>query len=479
MDASEWFSMRTRHSLRPRAPVAHLVGVSGSGMKALAELLADAQWTLSGSDLLLPEAVVDALAPRGVRLSRGHHREHVPAQADCLIYSPAVPEDNPERRAARERGLPEWSYPQILGRLMTGRRGVAVAGTHGKSTTTALIGWMLRHSGRDAALVCGAESVNLGVSGCDGKGPQIVVEACEYRRHFLHMKPEIGVILGIEADHVDYFRDLEDVTAAFAEFAANVASDGWLVCRGDCPATMQAARRTSANVVTFADLTSKTVDWAADDVRRHGQGHRFIVRRRGRRFAELTLPIPGRHHIGNALAAVAVAEVCGVAPDEMEAALLEFRGVRRRFEMLGTWNGIVLIDDYAHHPTAVAATIQTAREGFPGRRLWCAFQPHQVSRTLALMDDFAAGFGEADEVLIGPVFAARETTEAAAAASRELAHRIALRGVRARFVPSLDRIAATMQTEARPGDVFLTMGAGDIDRVHHEFTGRLQRHHAS
>ena len=455
---------------------AHLVGICGSGMKALAEMLSGLGWRVTGSDLQQPSPTVRTMKKLGLRIHQGHHDRFLPPDTGVLVYSPAVSESNPELQRAARLNIPTLSYSQMLGRLMKERTGVSIAGTHGKSTTSAMTATILSDAGMDPSAIVGAELCAQGVSGWAGDGELFVVESCEYRRSFLDLRPKYAAILGIELDHFDCYRDLEETKAAFSDFASQVAGDGVLLVRGDCPASVAVAKSASAEVVTFSQVPGS--DWWLADPRRTSAGTRFRVFHRGQFFAEISLQIPGRHNQMNALAAVALSHRIGASPDEIRESLQDFRGVRRRFERVGSWRGVTLIDDYAHHPTAVAATLETARQQFEKRRIWCAFQPHQVSRTEALMDDFATCFSAADEVLIAPVFAAREELDKKCeTTARELAARVSDHGGRARFCPSLDRMTATLEDEARPGDVLITMGAGDIDRVHHEFTRRLQRNH--
>ena len=485
-------------------------------MKALAELLDGLGWHLSGSDLSPATAAIEALARRGLRFHQGHSAAHVPLDVECLVYSPAVGVENPERIEAARRGVSQWSYSQMVGRLMQTRTGVCIAGTHGKSTTTAMVGWVLIHAGRDPSVLVGAElgddplrtfSERGGVtpvlqraaksaepgglrrpapkveggadaqvaartaelsdthrSGWAGAGELFVVESCEFQRSFLDFQPRYAAILSVEPDHFDCFADLASVVQAFEEFALRVSPDGALVVRGNCQAALDSVRQARAKVVSFG--VSSNCDWLVDDIRHAPEGERFRAVCRGQAWGEVELNLHGDHNVQNALAAVALCAEIGLSAEEIIAGLRSFPGIRRRFEVVGEWDGITRVNDYAHHPTAVRATLKTAREVFGSRRIWCAFQPHQVSRTLALMDEFSGSFDEADEVLIAPVFAAREcVTDEPVRASQELARRIAARGVPARFVESLDRIVATVEDAARPGDVLIAMGAGDIERI--------------
>jgi UDP-N-acetylmuramate--alanine ligase len=460
------------------AATVHLIGVCGSGMKALAELLASRGWTVTGSDLNASDSTIAAFSRRGLQIHAGHQGIFLPANADLVVYSPAVGPENPERQLAERRGIVQLSYSQMLGKLMRDRIGVCIAGTHGKSTTTAMTGCVLTASGLAPSVVVGAELCDWRVSGWSGGGPHFVVESCEYQRNFLDLSPHFAAILGIEPDHFDCFDHFDETIAAFAAFAQRVPADGKLLIPAGGEAVKAACVAAAAPVETFGLVPE--ADWWAGDIRPTAAGIRFRAYFQGEYFSEISLKVPGRHNVQNALAALALAHRAGAATDAIREALADFPGIRRRFEMVGSWRGVSLIDDYAHHPTAVAVTLSTARERFPRRRLWCVFQPHQVSRTVALMDEFATSLRRADEVLITPVFAAREQVEdEPEQLSRKLADQVVAAGGQARFVAGLDRAVATLDDELQPGDVLITMGAGDIGQVHHAFTRRLQRYHAS
>jgi UDP-N-acetylmuramate--alanine ligase len=460
---------------------AHLVGICGSGMRALAELLTAKGWTISGSDSNASEPVVVALANRGLRIHCGHQGTFLPERTDVLVFSPAVGPENVERQRAQSLGIPQLSYSQMLGVQMRDRQGVCIAGTHGKSTTTAMTGCILTAAGFAPDVVLGAEVRGIGLSGWSGNGPHFVVESCEFQRSFLELSPQYAAILGIEPDHFDCYPHLDDAVAAFAEFAQRVPADGGLLIAARSEASRAAVMAAVASVETFgvdAAGVENTADWQACDLRSTRVGTRFRVFHRGEYVTEISLQIPGKHNVANALGAVALTQKAGVEFAQIREALGEFPGIGRRFEPVGMWRGVTLIDDYAHHPTAVAATLETARDLFRGRRLWCVFQPHQVSRTTALFADFAERLKLADRVLLVPVFAAREHVhEEPALVSSRLAEKIVSEGGSARFVATLDQAVATLEDELLPGDVLVTMGAGDIGKVHHGLTRSLRRHH--
>lgn len=451
------------------SPSAHLVGVCGAGMKALAELLDGYGWRLSGSDLQPANASIESLELHGMTFYPNHAANNVPPDVQCLVYSPAVRDTNPERQEAIRRGIPCWSYSQMIGELMRSRTGISIAGTHGKSTTTAMVGWILSVAGRDPAVLVGAELNDSGQSGRAGRSELLVAESCEFNHSFLDFQPQHAAILNVEADHFDYYPDLPSLVDAFRQFSGRVPATGVLVVNSDSPAAMQAVQGAPARLVTFG--IQSTADWSADHLFNDPAGIRFDVTCRGERWGQIQLQLHGTHNAQNALAAATLCAEIGVTKVDIIAALRSFGGIRRRFEMIGERNGVLLIGDYAHHPTAVRATLQTARQIYGQCRIFCLFQPHQVSRTTALMEEFVTSFADADEVLIVPVFAARErVTDEPKRVSQELARRIAATGRPARFIESLDQIMTTVDDAARPGDVLIAMGAGDIDRINHEFT---------
>jgi len=480
-------------------PQVHLIGASGAGMTALSEVLFDFGWKLTGSDLQIatettePTQTVSA-SGRILKIHLGHDSANVPDSADLVIFSPAIGADNPERLAAAQLGIPQVSYVEFLGELLKNETSVCIAGTHGKTTTSALTASILREAGIASSAVIGGEVIQYGRSGwgrdhrssTDESASLFVIEACEYRRHFLHFHPRIAAILNVEADHFDCFKTLDDSLEAFASFAAQVQSGGTLIIRADCPLVTALRNDCQANVETFLPVgngsgagryASARADWAISSLREEQHRTVFDVVRQGRTFGTVELSLPGRHNVENTLAAIAMAHATGVSAEAACEAVNRFRGVRRRFEEIGTWSGVTLVDDYAHHPTAVRTTLAAARKRFPDRRLVVAFQPHQVSRTQNLMSEFADSFSHADKVLLVPIFAARENSSIADAALQELGERIKSAGCPVEVLTSLDQLRATLEDSAQPGDVWLTLGAGNINRIPHEFARTVQRNY--
>jgi UDP-N-acetylmuramate--alanine ligase len=439
---------------------AHLVGAAGAGMRSLAEVLVAAGWQVSGSD-----PAGDALAP--FELHDRHDPALVDPALDVVIYSAAVPRSNPELVRARQLGIDTISYPQMLGRLMQSRQGVAVAGTHGKSTTTAMTGDILAAAGLDPSVVVGAAPIGRHAGGRYGLGRALVVEACEYRAGFRHLRPELAAILNIEPDHFDCYATQADLESAFAAFAHSVPSDGVLIASERCAAARRVTAQLDCAVETFGFGPGATWQAVERDARRGY--YRFAIHCRGSHVCDVKLPVPGEHNVQNALAAAALASHAGAEGDAIRAGLEQFVGLRRRLQLLGEVRDVALVDDYAHHPTEVAATLAALREMYPDRRLWCVFQPHQASRLARLLDEFAASLRNADQVVLAEVFRAREAPpEAAAVTSAALAERLAAAGQNVRQLASAAEIRDHLRESLRGGDVLVTMGAGDIGTVAHE-----------
>lgn len=443
-------------------------------MRALAELLRGFGVRVTGSDRCIPSQVFWKMHRAGIRASQGHAACQLPPEADVLIYSPAVGADNPERAEAERRGIRQLSLSAAIGRIMNGREGISIVGTHGKTTTTAMLGHVLDVARKSPSVLTGAEVIGRGTSGWAGRGKHFVVESCEYRRHFLDLSPRHAILLNIEPDHFDCFETFQATINAYRAFTVRLPSNGTLLVNYDCPAALEAAQGTSAKVETFGSRAG--ADWWVANITQSEAGWRFRVYHHAKHYADLELLLPGRHNILNALPVIAMGDLLGLDRRQIAQGLSTFRGVARRFERLGSWRGMTVVDDYAHHPTAVRVTLRTARQCFPGRRVWCVFQPHQVSRTRALLNDFVRTLKRADRVLVCPVFAAREPQgDEQWQLSARIARRISRRGTSARFVESLDRIRPTLETEAKPGDVVLFLGAGDIDRIGGQLVERRQQ----
>ena len=447
---------------------AHLVGIAGAGMSALADVLRQDAWIVSGSDESHTATHSRRAQPAGVGMESpqadgppphahplqwvgmpGHSACHVTPEIDLVIYSVAVGPENVELRRAAELGIPTLTYAQMLGRLMAGKHGLAVAGTHGKSTTTAMAAGVLVAAGLDSTVVCGATPLGARSGGRRGRGDLVLVEACEYRGNFLHLRPRQAAILGIEPDHFDCYDSLDELERAFAQFAALLPRDGLLVVRHDCPVSCRAAAAAGCRVETFG--IHPPADWSARNLAARAGRYRFEIHYRGEPLGQVALRTAGRHNVLNALAAAALSRAAGAEPPAILAGLSRFEGLRRRLEVLGTVGGITLVDDYAHHPTEVAATLDALRRMFPHRRLWCVFQPHQASRTARLLDQLAASLQNADRVAVAEIFRAREGPprpgEVTAAA---LAARVRAGGAETLDVHTVEEIALAIAPTCTP-----------------------------
>jgi UDP-N-acetylmuramate--alanine ligase len=436
----------------------HLIGIGGAGLSAIARVLVESGYEVTGSDEAM-SPFARGLAQAGVRVMRGHAAENVNG-AELVVVSSAVPADNVEVQAALSRGIPVLKRADLVGRLMQDKLGVAVAGTHGKTTTAGLIGFMLDRAGLDPTFIVGGILADYGSNARTGQGRPFVVEADEYDRMFLGLRPSVAVVTNVEHDHPDYYPTLKEMQEAFREFTALLPADGLLVaCARDAFARSLANERQSGGWPAVLYGFNRDDDYRADSLQLNGAGGTdFLVVRRGQTLGLARNRLPGEHNVLNSLAALAVADHLGVDFNAARNALADFRGAGRRFELKGEAGGVTVVDDYAHHPTEIRATLAAARRRFSQRPLWVMFQPHTYSRTRTLLADFAASFEDADHVIIVDIFRSREAVDPTIGAAdivRRMNH------PDARHIASLDEAAAFLLERLRPGDVLLTMGAGD------------------
>jgi UDP-N-acetylmuramate--alanine ligase len=468
--------VRTDHQQHWSSPYAarriHLVGVGGCGMSGLAGVLLRCGAIVSGSDVT-PFRAAGRLQELGATITFGQAPINVPSDCNLVVYSAAIREDNPELLEARRRGIPRIKYAEMLGQVMRLRTGLAICGTHGKSTTTAMLAYILRQARLDPTFVVGAEVRQLESSSGVGDGPHFVVEACEYDRSFLHLLPKYAAILNIEEDHLDCFDGIDAITEAFRAFAALVPPDGVIIANGEDRQVGKAITTARAAVQTFG--LGPAACWRAVRIE-HVQGcYRFDILHGGEPFLRASLEqLPGRHQVANALAASALAHHAGVPPESIAASLRQFSGAERRLSERGEIRGILLLDDYGHHPTEIQVTLRAIREHYPRRRLWVVFQPHQHSRTRFLLNDFARSFGQADFLLVPDIFFVRDSAaECDAICSANLVDRVRANGGHALYLPGNDQIVEHIVTHARPGDAVLTIGAGDVWKIADELVRRL------
>ena len=457
----------------------HFVGVGGIGMSGIAELLANLGYEVSGSDAR-PSAITERLASLGVGVYAGHDPLHV-GNADVVVISSAVREDNPEVLESRRRGIPVIPRAEMLAELMRLRYGIAIAGAHGKTTTTSMVALLLERAGLDPTAVIGGRLSAFGSNARLGKGDYMVAEADESDRSFLKLSPSIAVVTNIDREHMESYGSWENLQDAFADFANKVPFYGAVVaCVDDAP-VRELLPRITRRVITYGLAAPGAADAphiAANSVVLESFGSRSIVttRETGERteLGTLELHVPGRHNLLNALAAVAVGLEAGVPYPRIAAALGEFRGAERRFDHRGEAAGVMVVDDYGHHPTEISAVIAAARAGV-SRRLLVVFQPHRYTRTRDLLGEFGRALAGADEVVLTDIYAAGEppipgvTAEAVAQAVRAAA------ACPVHLIPALDEIPAAVAALAKPGDLVITLGAGSIGGVGDRILESLRR----
>ena len=441
----------------------HLIGIGGAGMRALARMLLDRGAVVSGSDNCASGAV-ERLARQGVTVRMGQKAENLADNCEMVVYSAAINEQNPELLAARQRGVEVLKYSQMLGKLMDERIGIAVAGTHGKSTTTAMVAWTLTQEGADPSFVVGATVEQLGGPSGVGAGKHFVAEACEFDRSFLNLRPHYAAILNIEEDHLDCYRDLESIIEAFRAFSAQVVPEGVLIANGDDRNAVGASRSAACEVQMFG--LGEECTWRGANLSAQRGRFQMDVMLAGKKYCKLRVPLPGLHNAYNALAAVALLHHAGIDRERIAETLGRFAGTHRRMMLKAQLEGIAVVDDYAHHPTEIQATLRALRDYYSPQRLLCIFQPHQHSRTRFLLKDFARSFAAADEVIIPDIYFVRDSErERDYICSGDLVSQIRLHGGSAVYLKTFEEIVRRLEEILRPGDLVVTMGAGNIWEV--------------
>jgi UDP-N-acetylmuramate--alanine ligase len=463
----------------------HFIGIGGTGLSAIARVLLESGYQVTGSDRSL-SPLARALQAEGARVAIGHRAENIEG-AEVVVRSSAIPDDNVEVVAAREQGIPVLKRSDFLASLMEERLGIAVAGTHGKTTTTAMIAWMLTYMGQDPTFITGGVLNNLGTNAHAGQGQAFVIEADEYDYMFLGLKPKLAVITNIEHDHPDCYPTAEDFFQAFDRFALQVGNDGTLlVCANDGGSTRlgQVAKARGQKVLSYAirysnnGSTPQPVAYVAEAITPNPQGglsFEAMCTLPGNNFGlhePVNLRVPGRHNVQNALAALAVAHQLKLPVDQAGEALSDFRGTGRRFEVRGVVNAITVIDDYAHHPTEIRATLSAARMRFPKSRLWVVWQPHTYSRTRLLFHDFISAFDQADHVLVTEIYAARESQPDDGFSSQQVVAAMTYPG--ATYSADFSQAATFLVNRLLPGDVLIVLSAGDADQISTQVLDQLK-----
>lgn len=440
----------------------HFIGIGGISMSGLAEILLEEGFTVSGSDNK-ESALTDHLTANGARIFYGQKASNIIDGIDAVIYTAAIHEDNEEFMEACRQNLPMLSRAELLGQLMTNyATPVAVSGTHGKTTTTSMLSHIFLSGEMDPTISVGGILKAIGGNIRVGHSDLFVTEACEYTNSFLHFFPKISVILNIDADHLDFFKDLNDIRHSFRKFAELLPEDGTLVINGDIERLAEITDGLSCRVLTFGK--ERSLDYSASDITYDELGNAsFDLIRHGEPAGRITLSVGGEHNVYNALSALAVSDLLGIAPEKAQEGLLSFTGTDRRFEYKGVKNGITIIDDYAHHPTEIEATLKTAAH-YPHRELWCIFRYHTYTRTKALFPEFAQALSHADHLILADIFAARET-DTLGISSGQLALAAKEHGCDAIYLPSFEAIEEYVRTHCQKGDLLITMGAGDVVNI--------------
>jgi UDP-N-acetylmuramate--alanine ligase len=449
----------------------HFIGIGGCGMSGLARMLVDAGAIVTGSDKSLNDQTSD-LARRGVVIDGNQDGHLVTEEVDLVVRTAAVPDNNLEFMSARKRGIETIKYAELLGQVMAERRGIAVAGTHGKSTTTAMIAFALAECGADPSFVVGGTVPQLGGTGSrSGASDLFVAEACEYDRSFHALRPKTVILLNIEEDHLDCYKNLDDIVQSFHDFAALVPKDGLIIAHGDDANVAKALQGIAARVETVSLVPGATWTCCPNGVDVDGLPH-GAVWRNGEPVGMMKLSVAGEHNLSNATMALAACVASGVKPEKALAALQKFTGVDRRMTHVGEYNGATVVDDYGHHPTEIRATLAALRERYRPNRLICVFQPHQHSRTRFLLEDFATSFAAADETIVPDIYFVRDSEEERHAVSaNDLVERIRRNGQRALHLPAFEQIVEHLRREARAGDLIVTMGAGNVWEIGRELVG--------
>ncbi len=441
----------------------HCIGIGGIGLSAVAEILLSRGYEVSGSDMKESE-MADKLRSHGIDVHVGHDAANIEG-ADLIVYSAAISMSNPELAKAKELGVPAITRAQALGALMQEYdNSIAISGTHGKTTTTAMVSLVLRDANLDPTILVGGNLSEIGGNVKVGTKEYFVTEACEYMDSFLSLKPKIEIILNIDSDHLDYFKDVDHIARSFDKFAGLVPEDGAIIAY-DANPFVKSVIEGRPNAITFG--LSETCDYFASDIEFSSEGMpSFTANHGGEKLCRISLSVPGEHNILNALSAFACAHILGVEPDAIAKTLEGYTGTQRRFDLLGkVKGGIKVIDDYAHHPTEIKATLAAVNKMKHGK-LWCLFQPHTYTRTMALMDEFAGAFAEADEVVLAEIYAAREKNIHKITSS-QLMEKILMQDPDKKIscIEDFDEMAKYVYENASEGDLILTMGAGDIYRV--------------
>lgn len=440
----------------------YFIGIGGISMSGLAEILLSEGFCISGSDRA-PSPLTEKLKELGATIYYGQREENLTSDIDLVVYTSAIKADNPEMAATEKLSIPVLSRAQLLGQMMHNyKTPIAISGTHGKTTTTSMVSQILLENGDDPTLSIGGIYKPIGGNIRVGSSDCFVTEACEYTNSFLSFYPKINIILNIEEDHLDFFKDIDDIRNSFHEFARLLPADGTLIINGDISHYEEITDGLSCQVITYG--SSADSDYYPKDITYDGSGcPSFHLMRKNGKEEVFSLRVPGEHNVYNAVAAIALADLLGIPGSISARALLHYEGTDRRFEYKGKVNGFTIIDDYAHHPTEIKATL-TAVRNYPHRTTWCVFQPHTYSRTKAFLTDFAKALVLSDEIILADIYAAREKDDLGIS-SKTLQAEIEKLGHRCHYFPSFEEIQNFILENCTKDDLLITMGAGDVVKI--------------
>ena len=447
----------------------HFIGIGGISMSGLAEILLGEDFTVSGSDAK-QSPLTDSLEAKGARIYYGQRASNISDDTEVVVYTAAIHPDNPEFACAKEKGLPMLTRAQLLGQIMRNyETPIAISGTHGKTTTTSMVTHILLEGQCDPTISVGGILPAINGNIRVGNSETFVTEACEYTNSFLSFFPKISVILNIDADHLDFFKDIQDIRNSFRRFARLLPADGALIINADTPEYESIIEDLPCRVITYG--LDHEANYQARDISFDKYGHAsFSVLRDGKKTGSYYLKVPGIHNVSNALASIAVGHLLGIPEESIIKGLSSFSGTDRRFQYKGEVAGVTVIDDYAHHPTEIEATLQAARN-YPGKKIWCVFQPHTYTRTKALLPEFAKALTLADHVVLADIYAAREQNTIGIS-SEDLMNRIRELGTPCEYFPTFNEIENYLLENCQPGDLLITMGAGDVYQIGEKLLGK-------
>ena len=437
----------------------HFIGIGGISMSGLAEILLGEDFKVSGSDSK-ESPLTDSLTRKGARIFYGQRASNITDDVELVVYTAAIHPDNPEYASAVEKGIPMLTRAQLLGQIMRNYdTPIAVSGTHGKTTTTSMISQILLEADADPTISVGGILPSIGGNIRVGQSETFVTEACEYTNSFLSFFPKISVILNIDADHLDFFKDIDDIRHSFRKFAQLLPADGALIINADTPHYQDIIKDLSCKIITYG--LEHEAQYQATDITYDKYGHAsFTVLKDGRKAGSFYLKVPGSHNVSNALAAIALARLLQIPNDVIIKGLGSFTGTDRRFQYKGEVAGVTIVDDYAHHPTEIQATLNAAHN-YPHKKLWCVFQPHTYTRTKAFFHEFADALSLADKIVLADIYAARET-DPGDIHSKDIQKLLLEKGKEAYYFPSFEEIEKFLREKCINGDLLITMGAGDV-----------------